>query len=237
VADVFVSYSRRDGEFVRRFAEALTERGKDVWVDVDGIRDAEVFPAALRTAVEQSDGFVFVISPDSVASDYCEQEVEHALELNKRIVPLLLRTVPDEAVPEGVRVRNWIPCRDTAEFEPGVARVLEALDTDLDWTKGHTRWLLKALEWDAEAHAREHSLEVFAYQQAGDAVTLVVGQMLGYAPLASRLRLFTYFQGHDQQASGTGQREHYFGVMKSDGSPKGGLTTAVIAQADAHPAH
>ena len=158
MADVFVSYSRRDGEFVRRFAEALTERGKDVWVDVDGIRDAEVFPAALRTAVEQSDGFVFVISPDSVASDYCEQEVEHALELNKRIVPLLLRTVPDEAVPEGVRVRNWIPCRDTAEFEPGVARVLEALDTDLDWTKGHTRWLLKALEWDAEGKDRSFLL-------------------------------------------------------------------------------
>ena len=67
------------------------------------------------------------------------------------------------------------------------------------------------------------------YQQAGDAVTLTVNQMLAYAPLASRLRLFTYFQGHDQQASGTGQREHYFGVMKSDGSAKGGLTAAVIA--------
>ena len=158
MADVFVSYSRRDGEFVRRFAEALTERGKDVWVDVDGIRDAEVFPAALRTAVEQSDGFVFVISPDSVASNYCEQEVDHALELNKRIVPLLLRTVPDEAVPEGVRVRNWIPCRDSAEFEAGVARVVEALDTDLGWTKEHTRWLLKALEWDAEGKERSFLL-------------------------------------------------------------------------------
>jgi WD40 repeat protein len=158
VADVFVSYSRRDGEFVRRLAEALTERGKDVWVDVDGVRDAEVFPAALRTAVEQSDGFVFVISPDSVASNYCEQEVEHALELNKRIVPLLLSTVPDEAVPEGVRVRNWIPCRDTAAFETAVARVVEALDTDLGWAKEHTRWLLKALEWDAEGKERSFLL-------------------------------------------------------------------------------
>ena len=55
--------------------------------------------------------------------------------------------------------------------------------------------------------------------------------------LASRLRVFTYFQGHDQLPSGTGQRERYFGVMKNDGSAKGALTTAVIAQADAHPAH
>ena len=75
------------------------------------------------------------------------------------------------------------------------------------------------------------------YQQAGDAVTLTVAQMLAYAPLASRLRLFTYFQGHDRRASGTGERENYFGVVKNDGSAKGGLTAAVIAVADAHPAH
>ena len=66
--DVFLSYSRRDTDFVKRLADALKERGKDVWVDVNGIRDAEVFPVALRRAIEGSDAFVFVISPDSVAS-------------------------------------------------------------------------------------------------------------------------------------------------------------------------
>ena len=158
MADVFVSYSRRDGEFVQRLVDGLVEHGKDVWVDVDGIRDAEVFPAVLRSAVEQSDGFVFVISPDSVASDYCEQEVDHALELNKRIVPLLLRRVADENVPEGIRVRNWIPFAGGSEFEPGLERVLEALDTDLEWTRGHTRWLVKSIEWDAESRERSFLL-------------------------------------------------------------------------------
>src|SRR6202035_3233409 len=109
-----------------------------------------VFPAVLRAAIQQSDGFVFVVSPDSISSAYCEQEVEHALELNKRIVPLLLRPVADEAVPEGIRVRNWIPFSEAQEFELGVARVVDALDTDLEWTKAHTRWLVKALEWDGE---------------------------------------------------------------------------------------
>src|SRR5438067_9969598 len=145
MADVFVSYSRRDGAFVGRLVQALEARGKDVWVDVGGIRDAEVFPAALRTAVEQSDGFLFVISPESVASRYCEQEVAHALELNKRIVPLLYRTVPDDAVPEGIRVRNWIPIGEDGGFEEGMARAVDALETDLAWTKEHTRWLVKAI--------------------------------------------------------------------------------------------
>ena len=150
MSDVFVSYSRRDGAFVARLAEALKARGKDVWVDVGGIRDAEIFPAALRTAIENSDGFLFLISPESVASQYCEQEVAHALELNKRIVPLLYRPVPDKALPEEIRVRNWIPIGDDSDFERGVARAVDALDTDLAWTKEHTRWLVKALEWDGE---------------------------------------------------------------------------------------
>src|SRR4051812_2076461 len=158
MADVFVSYSRSDAEFVRRLTEALTDRGKEAWVDTAGIPDAEVFPAALRSAIERSDGFVFVLSPDSIASAYCEQEVEHALELNKRIVPLLVRPVSDEAVPEGVRVRNWIPFIEPAEFEYGIARVVEALNTDLAWAQEHTRWLLKALEWEAEDRERSFLL-------------------------------------------------------------------------------
>ena len=59
-----------------------------------------------------------MISPDSVASPFCEQEVDHAVELNKRVVPLRTRSVPDDQVPDGIRVRNWIPAGD-GDFEPG----------------------------------------------------------------------------------------------------------------------
>jgi TIR domain len=87
MADVFVSYSRRDSEFVRRLASSITERGKEIWVDTEGIADGEVFPEAIKRAIEQSDAFLFVITPVSVASAYCEHEVEYARELQKRIVP------------------------------------------------------------------------------------------------------------------------------------------------------
>jgi WD40 repeat protein len=157
LADVFVSYSRSDSELVNRLVERLRERGKDVWVDVEGIRDAEVFPSALRRAVEGSDGFVFVISPDSVASPFCEQEVDHAVELNKRVVPLAYRFVPDEQIPEGIRVRNWIPVAD-GDFDAGVERLVQALDTDLEWDREHTHWLVKALEWDESARDRSFLL-------------------------------------------------------------------------------
>jgi TIR domain len=94
---------------VQRLAHDLQGRGKDVWVDVEGIRDADVFPVALRRAIESSDAFVFVISPELVRSEFCEQEVAYASESNKRIVPLSLREVPDKEIPEQIRVRTWIP--------------------------------------------------------------------------------------------------------------------------------
>jgi WD40 repeat protein len=157
VADLFISYSRRDSAFVQRLQKELEGRGKDVWLDVEGIRDAEVFPAALRRAIESSDAFVFVISPDSVRSEFCEQEVGHAVELNKRVVPLALREVPDQDIPDEIRVRNWIPVGDR-DFESGVDRLVKAIETDLDWERQHTRLTVKALEWDQAGRDRSFLL-------------------------------------------------------------------------------
>ncbi len=154
---MFLSYSRRDSEFVRRLAAALEDRGKDVWVDVEGVRDAEVFPEALRRAVESSDAFVFVITPDSVRSAFCEEEVEHAAELNKRIVPLARKPVDDDEVAPAVRFRNWIPATDD-DFEQTIERLVAALDTDLDWDRQHSRLTVKALEWEQSKRDRSFLL-------------------------------------------------------------------------------
>ncbi len=158
VADVFLSYSRLDGKFVQRVASALQARGKDVWVDVDGIRDGEVFPEALRRAIESSDAFVFAISPDSVRSSFCEEEVEHAARLNKRIVPLALRTVSDDEIPGEVRFRHWIPAGDEGAFETTVDRLVGALDTDLEWEREHSRLTVRALEWERSGRDRSFLL-------------------------------------------------------------------------------
>ncbi len=153
--DVFVSYSRRDGEFVHTLAAELESRGKSVWIDTQGIGDGEVFPDAIRHAIEQSDAFVFVITPESVASRYCESEVEYALELQKRVVPVLRELVADDGLPEGIRVRNWIPYTPDVDSQAASERLVAALDTDLEHTRAHTHWLVRALDWDE--HGRDRS--------------------------------------------------------------------------------
>ena len=158
MTDVFVSYSRRDTEFVQRIAASIESRGKTVWIDTADIADAEVFPAALRTAIEGSDAFLFVISPTSVASQFCEQEVDYAHALEKRIVPVLRSTVADADVPEEIRQRNWIPFTETDDYDVSLERLVHAIDTDLQHCKEHTRWLVKALEWETEGRDRSFLL-------------------------------------------------------------------------------
>src|ERR1035437_9591058 len=120
-------------------------------VDTDGA----VFPEAVRRAIEESDAFLFVIAPPSVESRYCEQQIEHARMLGKRILPVLRTKVADDALHEEVRDRNWIPFEADDRFGGSVDRLLTALDTDLAHVQAHTRWLVKALDWDA--HQRDKS--------------------------------------------------------------------------------
>ncbi|MGN6171274.1 MAG: toll/interleukin-1 receptor domain-containing protein, partial [Solirubrobacteraceae bacterium] len=185
MADVFISYSRQDAAYVGRLQRELQERGKDVWLDVEGIRDGEVFPVALRRAIEGCDAFVFVISPDSVRSQFCEQEVEHAVSLNKRVVPLTLRKVPDQEIPEEIRFRNWIPVGD----DTGVARVVAALETDLEWERQHTRVTVKALEWDGSGRDRSFLLRGADLQTAERWLAAGAGKDPGPTSLAQEYLL------------------------------------------------
>jgi hypothetical protein len=76
VADVFISYSRRDAEFVHRLQDELESRGKEVWVDVEGIRDAEVFPYALQRAIESSDAsYLSSVPTRCVRGSVCRRSI------------------------------------------------------------------------------------------------------------------------------------------------------------------
>jgi WD40 repeat protein len=139
-------------------ADSISDRGKEVWLDTEGVADGEVFPDAIKRAIERSDAFLFVITPAAVESAYCGQEVDYARELHKRIVPVLRDPVPDPDLPEEIRNRNWIPFTDQEEFEAALERLVSALDRDLEHAKAHTRWLIKALEWDAESRDKSFLL-------------------------------------------------------------------------------
>ena len=147
---IFISYSRKDKEFVRRLDDELARRGREAWVDWEGIRPTEEFMQAIYGAIEGADTFVFVLTPDSVASEVCGHEIAHAAAHNKRMVPIVAREVDADAVPEPLAKLNWIFSRPGDDFEAAAGLLVSALDTDLEWVHAHTRLLTRAIEWEAK---------------------------------------------------------------------------------------
>ena len=154
-ANVFLSYSRRNKPFVERLHTSLEATERQVWVDWENIPVAVDWWKEIELGIELADTFIFVLSPDSVQSKVCGQEIEHAVRHNKRLVPVVHQDVsPAQVHPELSRL-NWIMMRPDDDFEASFQGLLHALDRNIDYVRSHTRILLRALEWDR--HSRDAS--------------------------------------------------------------------------------
>ena len=114
--EVFISYSRKDKEFVRRLDEELKRRNREAWVDWEGIPPGDIWEKTIYGAIESTHTFIFVLTPDSIASEVCGKEIAHAAANNKRLVPIVHRDVAAERVPKSLGELNWIFCRQR-DFE------------------------------------------------------------------------------------------------------------------------
>ncbi len=147
--EVFVSYSRADSDFARKLNEALQIQGKTTWFDQESIASGSDFQQEIYRGIENSDNFLFIISPKSVNSPYCADEVEYAQKLNKRFVAVVHREVsPQELHPALAKVQ-WIDFNQQNEdFSANFSELVRTLDTDREHVKSHTKWSQRALEWE-----------------------------------------------------------------------------------------
>ncbi|HEY9735253.1 MAG TPA: toll/interleukin-1 receptor domain-containing protein, partial [Trichocoleus sp.] len=82
--DVFIFYGRVDSKaFAIALGQRLKAMGFGVWIDQDDIPLGVDFQRQIDEAIAQTHNFVFVISP------HCALEIERALQLNKRIIPVM----------------------------------------------------------------------------------------------------------------------------------------------------
>src|SRR5215216_3390888 len=147
MAKLFVSYSRKDSVAAHKLIEALKSIQQDVWVDWESIPPAVDWLEQIFHGIEASDAFIFLISPDSIASEVCKVEITRAAINNKRIIPIVLRDVDPKITPDNIRKLNWTFLRETDKFEEGLAKVKTAIELDLDWLEEHRRLQVRSLEW------------------------------------------------------------------------------------------
>ena len=69
MADVFISYSRKDIQFAQRIHHELEARDREPWVDWQDIPPTSEWLDEVYAGIQAADTFLFIISPDSVASE------------------------------------------------------------------------------------------------------------------------------------------------------------------------
>lgn len=120
----------------------------DTWVDWEDIPPAVDWLDQILQGIERADAFVFLVSPDSAASEVCKVEVEHARKNHKRIIPILVRDADPKNVVPTIRNLNWINLREQDDFSNGLEKVKVAITLDIEWVQEHRRLQVRALEWD-----------------------------------------------------------------------------------------
>jgi hypothetical protein len=132
MADVFISYSREDQEFVRRLHRNLKRLKRDTWIDWSSIPPTAKWWREILHGIEAADNFIFVISPTSLASATCQKELAHAAQNSKRLVPVLLKAVPHQDFPRTLAEIQWISFKQKKSFDPALKDLVKAIRTDLD---------------------------------------------------------------------------------------------------------
>jgi len=153
-SDVFISYSRTDGDFARWLNEELQLNGRTTWFDQECIPAGSDFGKEIKNGIETSDNFLFILSPASISSPYCKDEVLHALSMGKRIILVRFQAIKEMPTYFPSHIQ-WIDfSKNNVENDTQIdngqqfRELLRTLNTDREHTQKHSKYQQKAIEWN-----------------------------------------------------------------------------------------
>ena len=123
---VFISYSRKDIDFARKLAGDLEKAGFEVWWDISDLKGGDEWVRVIPSAIESSQYFIILLSPDSSLSQWVEKEYLHALKLRLKIIPVMVKPC---TVPFALANINYL---DFTSSDPVIS--FNKLLTDLEYT-------------------------------------------------------------------------------------------------------
>ncbi|MEL7501852.1 MAG: TIR domain-containing protein [Cyanobacteria bacterium J06554_6] len=181
MTQIFLSYSEDDRTIQERIRRRLMREGLTVWVNTQDIRTAEDFQSAINRGIEKANTLVFLLSPHSIASEYCQQELSYARKYHKRIIPLLVQPLDLDTLPADLRTLQFVDFSALASdphFDRAINELLRALQTAADYTDRHKRLLVRALAWERQGRDRKFLLRGMAFTEAQAWLTQPVPESL-----------------------------------------------------------
>ena len=118
MTDIFISYSSKDTEKVRKLASILTDLGWSVWWDKK-IPPGKTFDEVIVTALKNSKCILVIWTKNSVKSEWVKNEAAEGFS-QKSLVPILLEDVD---IPfefrrlQAAKLQNWTGNTSSVEFK------------------------------------------------------------------------------------------------------------------------
>ena len=134
-AQIFISYRREGGDVTAKLiCEALKNRGYTVFFDFDALKGGP-FDTTLINAIRACNDFVLVLPPRGLdrcenEQDWVRQEIYHALQAGKNIIPILLGDFEfPETLPDGIdAIRRYNGVRFLMDyFDAVIDKICERL--------------------------------------------------------------------------------------------------------------
>ncbi len=118
---VFLSYARKDSEYVYRLARQLRRVGLDIWIDQD-IEPGMNWDKSIEQALKDCTYMLLIVSPDSMRSENVQDEWSYFLEEGKAVFPFIYK---DCEMSFRLRRRQYIST--THDLLNDVARIVDVL--------------------------------------------------------------------------------------------------------------
>jgi|GEM_PF-1730429 len=118
---LFISYSRIDSEICEKIVKLL--EAHEVWFD-QKLQAGDLWWQMILERIDWCDGFVYLLSNDSIISEYCIKEFKVAQALDKRIIPVMIRKGTD--LTGGLRDIQYVYLG--SDFEKNLWGVVELLN-------------------------------------------------------------------------------------------------------------
>lgn len=144
----FICYRRADSHWiVDRIYRHMIEQFENVFRDIDSIPLGVPFPEVIRDALRDTDSVLVIIGPKWLeqltdgharlfnSGDHVRIEIETALELGKKVVPVLLSPAQmptEDQLPESIRLLaeiNGITLRPDPDFDIDMKRLMDRLSS------------------------------------------------------------------------------------------------------------
>lgn len=131
---IFISYSRRDNEVMRRVAFFLRDQGFKVWVDNEKlVPGTAAWEESIEDAIKNAFIIIVILSPDSKSSEWVRREITYSDQFQKRVFPVLVKGTEEASLPLRLVTRQYVDFRK--DEEAGLKTLLAAITFYVDQKK------------------------------------------------------------------------------------------------------